>query len=155
MPKRRRERDRPKAAHDALYNPNKRVLLSYESDEEVEEHKIAATENPGLERLVTDSSLEAEVEKEDLSAADSKGVRQSSREGGAEEADDKAEEDDLDDQQPRTNDDSLWNRPISKNAYTGQWAAIGSLSYQYEDEEEQEDFESEEEDAMAYLRAVR
>ena len=34
MPKRRRERDRPKAGPEAAYNPNKRVLLSYDSDGE-------------------------------------------------------------------------------------------------------------------------
>jgi hypothetical protein len=32
--RKRRERDKPKAAHDAAYNPNKRVLLSYASDGE-------------------------------------------------------------------------------------------------------------------------
>lgn len=34
LKRKRRERDKPKAAHDALYNPNKRVLLSYASDDE-------------------------------------------------------------------------------------------------------------------------
>ncbi|QIW98967.1 hypothetical protein AMS68_004485 [Peltaster fructicola] len=34
MPKKRRERDRPKAALDAPYHPNERFLLSYESEED-------------------------------------------------------------------------------------------------------------------------
>ncbi|PPJ59814.1 hypothetical protein CBER1_04321 [Cercospora berteroae] len=34
MPKRRRERDKPKCGPEATYDPNKRVLLSYGSDDE-------------------------------------------------------------------------------------------------------------------------
>jgi hypothetical protein len=54
-----------------------------------------------------------------------------------------------------SNDTTLWNRSVSKNIHTGQWAALGSLSYQFEDGKEDEEFEGEEEEAMAYLRAVR
>ena len=36
MPKRRRERDRPKSGPEALYDPNKRVFLGYDSDDEAE-----------------------------------------------------------------------------------------------------------------------
>jgi hypothetical protein len=58
MTKRRRERDRPKAGPESLYNPNKRVHLSYaDSDEEEGPSEIQAVEEsrqmPGKQDIVT------------------------------------------------------------------------------------------------------
>ncbi|CAK3778008.1 Hypothetical predicted protein [Lecanosticta acicola] len=48
MTKRRRERDKPKAGPESLYNPNKRILLSYGDDdeEEIQDAVEAATGAP-------------------------------------------------------------------------------------------------------------
>ena len=154
MGKKRRERDRPKAAHDAPYNPNKRVLLSYESDDqdEDEDQDVGVIENPLLQRAANDYSIHAPEEVQDATA----------QIAGAEQDDEKQDlhgDEDVEriegEDQPQSNDAGLWLRPTGRNIATGQWAALGSLSYQYDDEDEGEEYESEEEEAMAYLRAVR
>ena len=158
MPKRRRERDRPKAAHDAPFNPNKRVLLSYESDEEVEDEDIVdAPEKQALmDRPVAAYTEDGPVEREAQakSAAEAMMPDQMQDPGEAQQEDDEVLDEDP--EAPHANEASLWTRGgVRKNEYTGQWAALGSLAYQYEDGEEDEEFESEEEEAMAYLRGVR
>jgi hypothetical protein len=161
MPKRRRERDRPKAAHDAPYNPNKRVLLSYESDEEGEiEDTIDATGGQALLDSAVATYTEDGSEQKEAQMKGGAGVilpdKEEANPAEAQEAeeDDGEWEDEQDEQ--RANQASLWTRGgVRKNEYTGQWAALGSLAYQYEGGEEDEEFESEEEEAMAYLRGVR
>ena len=62
----------------------------------------------------------------------------------------------IEDDEEVANDAAFWSRSTSKNPATGQWATLGSLSYQWEhDEDGDEDYDSVEEDAMSYLRAVR
>ena len=64
----------------------------------------------------------------------------------------------VDEETAQNNDNSRWSRSTQKNYTTGQWPALGSLSYQWEDNEEEkhdEEYDSTEEEAMAYLRAVR
>lgn len=159
MGKRRRERDRPKAAHDALYNPNKRVMLSYASDEEVEnevadtQHSIAypAVEEAtaAVKELPEDGELGSDSDSSSHSSTHRELFEEAWEEDGSEEAET---------QDRIVNDDSLWARRTTKNSNTGQWAALGSLSYQWdedEDEFDEEDYESAEEEAMSYLRAVR
>lgn len=155
MPKRRRERDRPKAGPEALYNPNKRVLLSYESDDDGGQDIAPSEIQSLLDRAV--SSYADDIQ-------DDRGFQAKE---GAESTHNGHEEDPVEEQgegsngyvdeeeEPPVNDTTLWNRSVSKNIHTGQWAALGSLSYQFEDWEEEEEFVSEEEEAMAYLRAVR
>ena len=155
MPKRRRERDRPKAGPEALYNPNKRVLLSYESDEEVEDQDVAVTESQSLlDRAVSSYAEDIPDDREERAREGAELAHNSHEEVPVEEQDHCDGQDEDEEEQP-ANDTTLWNRSVSKNIHTGQWAAIGSLSYQFEDWEENEDFVSEEEEAMAYLRAVR
>lgn len=159
MGKRRRERDRPKAAHDALYNPNKRVMLSYASDEEVE-NEVADTQRPiaylAVEELTT--AVKEPPERGELGSDSDSSSHSSTHRELFEEAweEDGSEEGETQDQV--VNDSSLWARRTTKNSSTGQWAALGSLNYQWdedEDEYEEEDYASEEEEAMSYLRAVR
>ena len=156
MGKRRRERDRPKAAHDAMYNPNKRVLLSYESDDNDEDvdQDIGVTENPPLDRPVTKYSANEEATAQpEAKECPSKGDHVD-KTNAVDGVDENAEDTGFQEQQ-EVNEASLWLRPTGRNISTGQWAALGSLSYQYDDDEEEEEYGSEEEDAMAYLRAVR
>ena len=50
------------------------------------------------------------------------------------------------------------HRRNQKNVATGQIAALGSLSYQWEDDEDRDDeneYDSEADEAMSYLRSVR
>ena len=156
MPKRRRERDRPKAAHDAPYNPNKRVMLSYGSDEEVDdetEAQRAGTGRPDAMDLATANYEIANYSDEDQNddvAIDGSAECERQSQHALEEAETHGTKEAI------SNDSAMWSRTVTKNIFTGQWAALGSLSFQWEDgDEEDEEFESEEEEAMAYLRAVR
>ena len=163
MGKKRRERDRPKAAHDASYHPNKRVQLTYESDEELVDGTGDHSFGTGFPTAVETATVDYRIEE--YPEDDGDGARNTTAHptnhdvhvGFAEgpeqqEADDahKAKEDDA-----AGNDDSLWTRGARKNSTTGQWAVLGSLAFQNEDERENEDYDSTEEEAMAYLRSVR
>lgn len=159
MPKRRRERDRPKAANDALYNPNKRVLLSYASDEEVED-AAQQTADIGADARVLEAATSVESPRKedttiDITSRQSPARRELLEETWHEDPD--AEEVEQEEEQA-VNDASLWLRSTTKNPATGQWATLGSLSYQWEEDEydeEDEEYDSTEEEAMSYLRAVR
>lgn len=160
MGKRRRERDRPKAAHDAQYNPNKRVLLSYGSDEEEDELDQpvgtgrpdaldAVIDNYQIEEYPDDDKDEAEqsttiVEPSSRSSDQIVGERNS--EGASAEG-------------PSAKRKPPSNRGPRRNESTGQFPALGSLSYQWENEagdgEDGEDEDNTQAEAMAYLRAVR
>ena len=156
MPKRRRERDRPKAAPDAPYDPNKRVLLSYESDEEGEvQDDMDVTDQQALlaRPVATYTENGAEEDEAQIIAGAEATLPDQEEDSVVEQEDGDVYEDD---EEQHANQASLWTRGgVRKNENTGQWAALGSLAYQYEDGEEEEEFESEEEEAMAYLRAVR
>jgi hypothetical protein len=155
MPKRRRERDRPKAGPEALYNPNKRVLLSYESDDEGEVDEIAATESQSVPDRAVPNYAEDIPDERVAQAQEGAELTHNSHEENAVEEQGDGDDQVEDEEELPSNDTTLWNRSVSKNIHTGQWAALGSLSYQFEDWEEEEELESEEEEAMAYLRAVR
>jgi hypothetical protein len=154
MPKRRRERDRPKAGPESFYNPNKRVLLSYGSDEE-EETTISVPAVPtttAVDAVNGVAAGESPIQPGDGKQPESHG----------EEADEDADEDDSKDEgavekQPQsTSERSSWTPSAKRNYATGQWPALGSLSYQWEDEEEAgSDQDSAEDEAMEYLKSVR
>lgn len=155
MVKRRRERDRPKAAHDALYNPNKRILLSYASDDESQPVEQQAARNIAdlstMHSTTVVEGVEEGVESIEASSRDSAAHRELFEEASQEDA-----EEDVDSSKQIPNDGSLWARKTTKNTTTGQWAALGSLSYQWEEDEyDGQDYDSTEEEAMSYLRAVR
>lgn len=170
MPKRRRERDRPKAGPEAAYDPNKRVLLSYDSDGEESGDEL----NQAPDTVSALPGAAAKVQSESAGrdeATDNDGISSCLKAPGHEEdavagAEDENEdiENDLeegigeereDDGPTHTDNHSLFTRGARKNNFTGQWPALGSLAYSYEDVDEEEEYDSEQEEALAYLRAVR
>ena len=152
MLERRRERDRPKAAPDSLYNPNKRVLLSYESDEH-EERDAVVEQQDGIGDITIPDAATANYKIEEY-------PDEEEAEDGAS-SDKSLDDEDVEivvgnDDTPRKNEDTLWTRAgLRKDYTTGQWPALGPLSYQWGDGEEEEEYDSTEEEAMQYLRAVR
>ncbi|KAK5109574.1 hypothetical protein LTR62_006925 [Meristemomyces frigidus] len=151
MGKKRRERDRPKAGPASVYNPNKRVLLSYASDEEVEGDvdQSNGTGHPeAIDASTSDYQIAPYPEDEHGNTDETKAV---------------VAEAPLEDRivvdtanAAPANQAAQYSRPTSKNPITGQWPALGSVRYQHDDNDDgQTEYESEEEEAMAYLRAVR
>ncbi|KAK0907686.1 hypothetical protein LTR57_017161 [Friedmanniomyces endolithicus] len=151
--KRRRERDRPKAASDAVYNPNKRVLLSYASEEQ-HDGSLEQTESeshPGATVEFTPKKPSTPVRDEEEQRTvegDVIGPVPDS-EDGTEGSESVAE---------RPNESGLFSRATAKDSATGQWPALGSRMRQWNEEQDgQEDaeYDSTEDEAMAYLRAVK
>lgn len=166
MGKRRRERDRPKAANNAPYHPNKRILLSYDSDEEHHQYdgdSPVGTGHPTTVDAITanyeiaeypDDEYNIDGESEDAGARgrDEAGITKDDpppTEGEAvEEADEVVPQ--------GRGKTSKRRRTVGRNATTGQWPALGSLAYERdEDEEAEEEEDDDSAGAMAYLRAVR
>lgn len=156
MPKRRRERDKPKSGPEALYNPNKRVLLSYASDEEEETvddtPKQPASVNAS-EAAVDDRTL-ANYQMDEYPDSDTDAVVDA-------EVDQYAPVSELEDVEDETlsgapdekvTDD--WGPPNRRDPVTLQWPTLGPAVYG-EDVDEDEEYDPETEEAMAYLRAVR
>ncbi|KAI7197465.1 hypothetical protein D0869_11746 [Hortaea werneckii] len=148
MTKRRRERDRPKSGPESIYNPNKRVLLSYGSDEEQDDDDVeqpTGTGHPGaVDANVADYQIPS-YDEEDDGPADQVADETAAAVNGSPEPVAQQEK-------------GRSNRNVRRNELTGQMPAIGSLSYQWEEDEDGEiddDYDSIEEEAMAYLRAVR
>ncbi|KAI7237877.1 hypothetical protein KC330_g2934 [Hortaea werneckii] len=148
MTKRRRERDRPKSGPESIYNPNKRVLLSYGSDEDQDDDDVeqpTGTGHPGaVDANVADYHIPS-YDEEDDGPADQVADKTAAAVNGSPEPVAQQEK-------------GRSNRNVRRNELTGQTPAIGSLSYQWEEDEDGEvddDYDSTEEEAMAYLRAVR
>ena len=155
MSKRPRDGGGPKAAQDAHYNPYKRVLLSYASDEDEQDVQVnrehvkqlpangQAVPSLANQQSASEHAGRAEAEDNAEDAEDAEGIEheKSSAYGVRDPT--------------NYNDDSLWSRKVRKNDATGQWAALGSLSYQWEDGGEDDQYDSEEAEAMSYLQAVR
>lgn len=162
MGKRRRERDKPKAAYDAPYNPNKRVLLSYDSDDEHEDvlEQPAGTGRPGaIEAVASNYEIPPYPEEGDNESVYA-GKDGSGGPGSftADPEEDGELEEIVDEKATGTSNNPVaYSRQTLKNEVTGQWPALGALSYQWDEEEEGEvgEYDSTEEEAMAYLRAVR
>ena len=169
MAKRRRERDRPKLGPDALYDPNKRILLSYSSDgndrdvneerstrdhlddgAQYAEHYIApypeesgdVHEQPGQEEWE-----EVEVQNG--------GKDGEAKETGEVEPGEDGEE--LSSHQTRETKEKNGGSVVRKNQATNQRPALGSLAFQWEDGDavNEEEYDSTGEEAMSYLQAVR
>lgn len=154
MTKRRRERDRPKAGPDAVYNPHKRVHLSYGDDDEPEEDVSALEQTPPINYPAATKSAPMPLSAQPDEA----------QEGGAARLDEEDDEYEPSTALPTTGDTAEKRRQSRKkaNAYPGkneatnQKPALGSLSYQWEGQDDDEEgFMSEEDEAMAYLKAVR
>ena len=148
MTKRRRERDRPKSGPESIYNPNKRVLLSYGSDEEQDDDNVeqpTGTGHPGaVDANVANYQIPSYDEEDDEPADQVAGETAAAVSGSPEPV--------------AQQEKGRSNRNVRRNELTGQMPAIGPLSYQWEEDEDGEigdDYDSTEEEAMAYLRAVR
>ncbi len=129
MAKSRRERDRPKCAPTSLYNANKRVLLKYDSDDE---DAAPTAPQPVADNVSADYVIAEYPESEVEQVPEVKSAV-------------------LDEATVKTTEPLPFpRRELPKNPNTGQWPALGSIEGQGEDE-----YGREEDEAMAYLRAVR
>ena len=154
MGKRRRERDRPKEL-PGTYNPNKRVLLSYASDEDDVPAAIAepvGTGRPEVAAAIDNYQIAPYGDDDDVDDKDATVLQDDGTAAKVEE--------DLPVESKAKKENKNWSKPVTKShELTGQWPALGSLSYQYDGEyddgEVDEEYDSTEEEAMAYLRAVR
>lgn len=154
MVKRRRERDQPKAGPEAAYNPHKRVLLSYGEDDEPEQD-AATLEQPLpinypvlAAPVVTAPGAEPDVGQHEQAA------RTSISAGNIDPATAPQNPARRPDQSSDTRKKT--NAHPGKNESTNQKPALGSLSYQWEGSGDDQDGSlSEENEAMAYLKAVR
>ncbi|OQO00736.1 hypothetical protein B0A48_13227 [Cryoendolithus antarcticus] len=178
MGKRPRERDRPKAGPNAGYNPNKRILLSYDSEEETEVLDPVPVVDPRAVKSTSPTVAGASV-RVSINGPFTKAQTQGN--GGIAEfniAEELPEEDDdydpaalvmkshggdqvagvswkeSVDVTPEDERATHASGKLGKNASTNQMPAIGSLAFQWDDESE-DGGESEVAEAMAYLRAVR
>ncbi|KAI7290608.1 hypothetical protein KC340_g17345, partial [Hortaea werneckii] len=132
------------------YNPNKRVLLSYGSDEEKDEDDVEQPTGTGHPGAVDANVADYQIPSYDDDEEDDGPADQFADETGA--AVNRSPEPVAQQEKGRS------NRNVRRNELTGQMPAIGSLSYQWEEDEDGEigdDYDSTEEEAMAYLRAVR
>jgi hypothetical protein len=155
MTKRRRERDKPKAGPDAVYNPHKRVHLSYGDDDEPEADVAALDQPPPINYPAAATPAVA------MSSAQENGQQ----EGPVNPTGTEMDDDDYDPalalpttgkMDKSTNARKKANAYPGKNEATNQKPALGSLSYQWESQGDgDEDSLSEEDEAMAYLKAVR
>ena len=176
MPKRRRERDKPKNAPDSAYDPNKRVLLSYGSDDEdvevatrevekaaelaVDESRLAnyqMTEYPDDEEEgeVTSSpaiQVAPTSEIKSKKATTSASTQQKGLDGT--EVERVREEDAPQSITFKQNRTTGKARDIA-NPDTGQRLALGAAPRDHDEDEDEEEFDSTTKDALAYLNSVR
>lgn len=144
--RKRRERDKPKAAPDAVYNPNKRVLLSYASDDDNEGGVEKAGLPPTVDRATAERQRIPQFEE----------VERDADGGGAAHIEPGSEEVTPDDERVmQVNEPRSLLRKTAKDPMTGQWPALGSMLHDEDDQHSDAECDSTEEEAMAYLRAVR
>lgn len=163
MGKRRRERDRPKAPPDSLYNPNKRVHLSYADSDDEDAAAAAANDNLAKRALLLDpraanpQQRQAD-EEEGLVEGDS--IVEGEVENGDELADEDGEDVPFDDvnslPDPAHNEDPdigqsrLKQKRAKKDVRNT--AATGCLPIPDDDEDEEEGSDQE---VANYMRAVQ
>ncbi|KAK6429696.1 hypothetical protein LTR95_014153 [Oleoguttula sp. CCFEE 5521] len=178
MGKRPRERDRPKAGPNAGYNPNKRILLSYDSEEETQVLDPVPVVDPRAVKSTSPTVAGASVRVSingPFTKAQTQGNGGIAEFNAGEELPE--EDDDYDsaalvmkshgghevagvslkesvDVTPEDEQATQASGKPGKNASTNQMPAIGSLAFQWDDESE-DGGASEVAEAMAYLRAVR
>jgi hypothetical protein len=166
MTKRRRERDKPKAGPEALYNPNKRVLLSYASDEDDggEEMLPPAEELVAMRASTIGANDAADVEEDELEEEDVEVQGDVSNYQMTEYPDEDLEgevdggqaggegvEIEQEEEEEVPVDD--WATRKKRDPTTNQFPSLGPPPP--DDEDEDEEYDPETEEAMAYLRAVR
>jgi hypothetical protein len=157
MVKRRRERDRPKAGPETAFNPHKRVHLSYGEDNDPEQD-VAGLDEPSPIRYPTlSASADSPLQTPPDTTSHEQAARTSTSEAG-----DGDDDSTTATQKPAGKPDKpsdsrkKANANPGKNESTNQKPALGSLAYQWEGSGEDEEGDmSEEDEAMAYLKAVR
>nr|OQO32383.1 hypothetical protein B0A51_00443 [Rachicladosporium sp. CCFEE 5018] len=179
MGKRPRERDRPKAGPNAGYNPNKRILLSYDSEEETQVLDPVPVVDPRAVKSISPTAIgtydkvsSGRAATEVLNGSDAAAGQVRRGEVKPEEDDDEYDpvvllqgdqgDDETAELLPEEDADFALEteevRKVSskpgKNVSTNQVPAIGSLAFQWDDESEGGG-EIEVAEAMAYLKAVR
>lgn len=158
MTKRRRERDKPKAGPDAVYNPHKRLHLSYGDDDDEPEDASAALDQPPpinypLAAVPTAASSAA---RPDSTRKEQAAQTTTDDADGDEYNPDTASSTPLRDAEKHKAARKKANAYPGKNETTNQKPALGSLSYQWEGNyDDGEENLNEEDEAMAYLKAVR
>ncbi|KAK4609957.1 hypothetical protein CLAFUW4_14378 [Fulvia fulva] len=148
MGKRRRERDRPKAGPEAAYDPNKRVLLSYASDDEQvedasEQKQNGSNDTPAIDAHVSNYQFDEYPHEDDE-------VKLGATEDTAdpeEPAQSIAQGEDVEEAAGPSNKDEESEGRVRQDHVTGQFTALGP--------DPDEEYDSTTEEAMAYLRGVR
>ncbi|KAK5686733.1 hypothetical protein LTR17_026887 [Elasticomyces elasticus] len=146
--KKRRERDKPKAAPNSVYNPNKRVLLSYASDDEVEETVEDVADEGDTGETDKDNQATAQLAAAETKVEDGVDVVDAVPAVVVKEDIEKAPEE-------KANEPGLFSRSTGRDPTTGQWPAIGTAISNWDESDEDVEYEAAEDEAMAYLRAVR
>lgn len=154
MARGRRERDRPKAAPDALYNPNKRVRLSYGSQGE-DEAELGTQDPPAVGGSVNANvGGPGENEAAGVSRKEAVDAKQSRAVGELNEHDEHEGPGEEQSDAGHTQYEETSSGQVKyKNDHTGQWHALGPLSWREEGDEEEEEGSADE--ALEYLRSVR
>lgn len=170
MARGRRERDRPKAPPGALYDPNKRVKLSYDSESEEEAAAPAPASAPATATATADAHIQAfarskaaDLNPDEPVASSETGSRLDREDAVPIANEDGVEGKEKGDAEEDAQDEVEYERSRQKtklrNVQTGQWHALGSMSWQDEGDGEDGDGEGDEEGsieaAMEYLRSVR
>jgi hypothetical protein len=147
MVKRRRERDRPKAGPETTFNPHKRVHLSYGEDDDPEQDAAGLDEPPPIRYPTVSASADSPLHTPSDNTSD---------------AGDGDDHPTIATKKSAGKSDKLGDSLKKANAYPGkneatnQKPALGSLAYQWEGSGDDEEGDmSEEDEAMAYLKAVR
>lgn len=155
MTKRRRERDQPKCGPDAVYNPHKRLHLSYGDDDEPEQDTAALEQPPPINYPPAVKATASPPDTQTKSDQKDKVPHINHEEN------DKSEpaipkQTPPRDSEKRGKAHKKANAHPGKNESTNQKPALGSLSYQWEENDDnEEEYLSEEDEAMAYLKSVR
>jgi len=161
MGKRRRERDRPKNTHDAPYDPNKRVLLSYASDDEeaqdapAEQYKepaaVQITPSPLADPTIPQTSRHTGAESD---SSDGESTHRRLFEEAWED-DDAGNVDEAAYAEHTPTNKSKRRQHVRANEAAGQRPALGHLIKDDDSHGSEAELDSEDEEAMAYLEAVR
>lgn len=162
MGKRRRERDRPKNTHDAPYDPNKRVLLSYASDDEeaqdapVKTYKepapVQITPAPFADPTIPQTSRHTGAESD---SSDGESTHRRLFEEAWEDDDDAGNVDEAAYAEHAPTNKSKRRQHAHANEAAGQRPALGHPIKDDNGHGSEAELDSEDEEAMAYLEAVR
>ena len=157
MVKRRRERDRPKAGPETTFNPHKRVHLSYGEDDDPEQDAAGLDEPPPIRYPTVSVSAESPLQTPPDNTPHEQAARTNASEAGDGDDDSTAATQKSAGKSDKPSDSrKKANAHPGKNEATNQKPALGSLAYQWEGSGDDEEGDmSEEDEAMAYLKAVR